>query len=486
MHQLTVSQVMPEIERALTKPDLVLAGNLLWPALNQHPEIAGLWFYAGVLANLEGRTSLALLAWEHAYKLEPNAIFLSNMGMALRATQRTAIGRKFLERALEHDPENGGILTNLSGMMVNEGDPLPGIEWGERALKIASHAQSVKFNLALLNLEAGRFVPGFDLYAEGTHRHREDRVYEPDLPLLTPELHAQLKGTGKTIVTWGEQGLGDELMFATMLNDVIRDYEIVFECHPRLELLHRTSSWARALAKQGREVRIMATRKQKPGDLANEVHAKVAIGNLCRLYRRTAESFSWQGPTYYAPMAEAQQMRAQLSALAEGRVIVGLGMRGGMVETNRHYRCVTPDKLRPLLDDDRFMFVSLDYEDMKDVHDWIEANVGPDRYYWYPSVNFAWDYHHMAALVAATDCIVTVPQSVAHISAGMGHPTHLLTPSKPDWRLTVNSGHRWHWYDSPNVRLHRQTGLSWDPAIQAVQAALQADFFQDQRKEAVR
>ena len=479
MHQLTIREVMPQIEAALVAHKTNEAAALLWPALNQHSHIAALWFYAGSLLNMEGKHAMAFEAWQKAFNLEPNHIILANMGAALRAMQQAELGRKFLQRALDYAPNDAGILANLTGCYVNEGNPWPGIEYGTRALGSA-HDGSARFNLALLCLEAGQTVPGFDYYAEGTHQHRDVRVYEPDVPLLTPELHEKLKGTGATIVTWGEQGIGDELMFGTILNDAIKDYEIVFECHPRLELLHRTSSWARQLHKEGRAIQLHSTRKLKPIDLAGrQVAAKVAIGNLCRLYRREKAAFEWSGPTYSAPEREARQMRGQLMELAEGRVIVGLAMRGGMIETNRGYRCVTPDKLLPMLRDESLFFVSLDYEDMTEAHDWISRNVPGDRYLWYPSVNFAWDYHHTAALVAATDCVVTVPQSVAHISAGMGHPTYVLTPSKPDWRLTCVSGERWIWYDHPNVRLYRQSGNNWDPAISAVYDAVQAHFSSD-------
>ncbi len=67
--------------------------------------------------------------------------------------------------------------------------------------------------------------------------------------------------TRPTLICFGEQGIGDEIMFSTMLNDAIEHYEIVFECHPRLEKLHRNSTLARSLTEQGRQVRIYPTRK---------------------------------------------------------------------------------------------------------------------------------------------------------------------------------------------------------------------------------
>jgi hypothetical protein len=122
------------------------------------------------------------------------------------------------------------------------------------------------------------------------------------------------------------------------------------------------------------------------------------------------------------------------------------------------------------------VFVSFDYEDVTSFGDWIARTYGPGRFLWYPSVCWAWDYEHTASMIAATDALVTITQSVAHLGAAMGHPTYVLTPSRPDWRMG-QSGERWTWYDHPNARLLRQTGDDWRPAASTLTAALEARFF---------
>lgn len=490
MNPIPLNEVAAQLERCLHDGDMATFEHLLWPALDQMPEVPHLWYYAGHYFQRTARNAMAFQCFRRGYELEPIPAALSNMGACLTYMGMRPAAREVLRHAIARDPNDVHAHVNLCGTYVNEGDPLPGIEAGERALSLDGTPEG-KFNLALLHLEAGNFARGFDLYTEGKHRHREDRDYftpETEPPVLTPELHEQLttrpfiEGGGRRplLIVWGEQGIGDELMFGTMLADVIRDYDVVLDCHPRLEHLHQTSSWAGQLRAEGRPVNIVPTRKERGDPLTRpigvahgQVAAKVAIGDLCRIYRRTRDSFTWQGPTYSAPLDEAAEMRARLERMAGGRRIVALATRGGTVSTATRYRRLPQKQLEQLFADKTTFYVGVDYEDMTGVAAWANEKF-PGAYYWPASVNFAWDYHHVAALLAACDALITVPQSVMHLACGMGLPTHVLTPSCPDWRLGIAGN--FVWYPSDHVRLHRQTGSDWEPVIMAAQSALEARF----------
>jgi len=41
----------------------------------------------------------------------------------------------------------------------------------------------------------------------------------------------------KTVAVYGEQGLGDEVMFASMIPDLMKTNKVIIESHPRLEKL---------------------------------------------------------------------------------------------------------------------------------------------------------------------------------------------------------------------------------------------------------
>lgn len=479
MHTLALPDIVEQLPELISQQRLPEAETLLYPALDQKPDAGALWFYCAVINSLQGKQALALECFRKSQECEPHPALWANIGAVLRQLGQVEQCRQVLLKGLDVIGDDPDIYANLAGSYVNEGDPQAGIDYGERGLALKPDHLSLKFNLALLNLEAGHYARGFDLYAEGAHRHRLHKIYEPDPPDLTPELHASLKRQGKRLIVWGEQGLGDELMFATVIEDAKQDYEILFDCHPRLESLHRSSRWANA---PGCRVEFFPTRKT-PAHLrewTREADAKCPIGNLARFYRRTPESFAWRGPQYRPVDADqVREMRAQLEALAGGRRIIGLALRGGTMSTARLYRIISPDVLDGLVADSRYFFVGLDYEDMTPVAQHIAAKYGPDRYVWHPSVCWAWDYHHTAALIAATDAVVTITQTIAHLSAAMGHPTYVLTPSRPDWRMG-QSGENWIWYGHTDARLLRQSGNDWAPACTVLQRALQARFAQQE------
>lgn len=475
MHSLTLDSVIEQIVIALREGNIDFAEQLLWPALDQRPQLPVLWFYGGTILARKGMHAPALEAFLKSQSLSPHPAIWSNAANCLRAMNDVNGARRLLEIGLEHDPDNPHILGNLAGSYVNEGNPEAGIAWGERVKDHPEVGAAAKFNLALLHLEAGHYAEGFELYATGHHSNRELRAYEPDPPPLTRELHEELRGKGKRLLVYGEQGLGDELMFATMLWDARNDYQIVFDCHPRLEFLHRESTWHRCPQRHEDRfgVTLHPTRKTEDKGWTEECDAKVPIGNLARFYRDDASKFTWPGSWYRAPSALWDQYRTRLETLAAGRKVIGLATRGGTLSTTRQYRMMPQSILDQLFADERFVFVSLDYEDVTPLAQWAAEKYGPGRFLWYPSILWHWDYHHTAALVAATDAVVTVTQTVAHLSAAMGHETYVLTPSRPDWRMGL-TGEEWRWYPTEKVRLLRQQGDDWRPAALRLSQLLEA------------
>lgn len=283
--------------------------------------------------------------------------------------------------------------------------------------------------------------------------------------------------TRPTLIAHGEQGIGDELMACTILNDAIEHYEIVLECHPRLERLHRNSTWARELARQGRPVRIYPTRKDTHigWPMADGIRAdfKCAILDLAAFYRRDAESFrsTWNrvGPTYSFRQDERDSYREQLEAMAQGRPIVGLATHGGVMTTARQYRTLRLPEIEQLIEKTECLFVSLDYDDMTPIVMHLSEKY-PGRYYWPTAIVQHWDFEHTAALLGATDLNVVVCQSAAHLSAGIGAPTRVLVPKRCAWRYAeIDHSEHWYWWPGKDIYLYRQIDpVSWQKPIDDV------------------
>lgn len=499
MFEVGLESVCAEIGEAFREGKHQRVEQLLWPALDQFSTIPQLWFFAGCIHFKTGRVALATVCFERAVELDSNALVLSNLGASYRRLNQHENGLSVLRMSLERAPDYEPALVNLGAMYVNEGCPEKGIPYLEKAVALGKAKGQLEtgaeWNLGLLYLEAARFAEGFDIYRNGYGAERLVRTYahgEVEEPQrLSPEFHAsallaaQLRKDRPTLIVHGEQGIGDELMAGTILNDAIAHYEIVLECHPRLERLHRNSTWARALAEQGRPVRIYPTRKDNSIEwpITENIRAdyKCAILDLAAFYRRDAASFkaSWErtGPTYGYKVSEAEEYRQALQQIAQGRPIVGLATHGGVMTTARQYRTLRHPDVEYLLNNTDCLFVGLDYDNMTPLVMMLDEKY-PNRYMWPTAIVQHWDYEHTAALLAATDLNVVVCQSAAHLSAGIGAPTRVLAPKRVAWReiLVPELGpDTWYWWPGEQIKLYMQDdSYSWRGPLDRVIADIKA------------
>lgn len=471
--ELGLDQVCDEIGTAFSRGDLKRVDSLLWPALDQFPDTPQLWFYAGNLNFQTGRVALSDACFQRCVDLDVNPLVLANLGAAKRRLNLHDEGIAVLKAALDKQPDYEPALVNLGSMYVNEGMPEEGIPYLERAVEIGKrkgrYERGCLWNLGLLYLEAGRFAEGFDIYRTGLGAERMNRQYaknpEDEPPILDPDSPT----ADATLIVWGEQGLGDELMAGQLLERARREFgEVIFECHPRLEKLHRA-------AHPG--MRIYPTRKDEyiAWPVTDNIKAdyKCPIFDLASRYRRDLEDFQRGGkPIYSADQEETARYRAQLLEMAKGRPIVGLAMHGGVMQTARTYRTIRHPDIEYLFESTDCLFVGLDYDDMTGFTMHVHEKFGEDRYCWFPSIVQHWDYDHAAALVAACDLTVTVCQSIAHLSAGMGKATRVLVPRGCAWRYAnVGDPERWYWYWRDDVKLYRQgSDNQWRAPIERVVA----------------
>lgn len=501
MFEVGLPAVCDEINQAFSQGNLQRVDQLLWPAIDQFSDIPQLWFYAGNLAFKTSRCALAALCFERAIELDDNPLVRSNLGACYRRMNQHERGHDVLKATIERWPDFEPALVNYGAMYVNEGCPQEGIPALERAVAIGRAKGKLEvgaeWNLGLLYLEAGRFGEGFDIYRGGYGAERLVRTYAhgdvPEPARLEPDGHiascrrssAHDQASRPTLIVWGEQGIGDELMFATVLNNAIQHYEIVFECHPRLERLHRNSTWARELQRQGRPVRIYPTRKEQSIEwpITEGIRAdfKCPIGDLSSYYRRELQSFkrAWDahGPTYDFNGGEAASYRAQLEQLAQGRPIVGLATHGGVMSTARQYRTLRIPDIEHLFASTDCLFVGLDYDDMTPFALHLREKFGANRYAWFPSIVQHWDFEHTAALLAATDLNAMVCQSAFHLSAASGRPTRCLVPKRCAWRYATIQGESEisYWYPSEDVKLYRQSEeTSWREPLDRLIADIKA------------
>jgi tetratricopeptide (TPR) repeat protein len=407
-----------------------------------HPEA-----HSNLGSVLQARNKLdeAVACYERALALKPDRPeVLSNLGTAHHAQDHLDEAVACYERALAVNPDFAEAHHNLGCVLFSLGQVDEALARHSKALALQPDYPQARFAESLAQLCKGDFAAGWRNYESRWNTKDHDtprRAYSE--PLWTGEKLA----SGRLLI-WGEQGIGDEIMFAGLIPDLLRTgNRCVLDSIARLKPL-----FARSFP--GVEV----ISGHRPGDNPElDIAAHSPSGSLPRLFRLSTAAFAaTTSPYLLADPEKRNQFRTRYS---DGRPLVGLAWHTNNRKTGRS-RSIDLSWFAPLLARPDIRWISLQYGD----HQALEP-ILVDR-----SVDQLKDMDDFAAQIAALDLVVTIDNSTAHLAGALGVPVWLLLPFAADWRW-LDAGERSPWY--PTMRLFRQPKLrDWHSVIERVGRAL--------------
>lgn len=410
----------------------------------------------------------AMLGYQACLRLQPDhADALWNYGDLLRLNEH-------FEQAVSCFEKIVALGRSYPELYHRLGVALHGLEKDERAAAAFERALAgpcgdkalTYWEYCHVLLTLGRFAEGWDAYdrrfAAG---YRTTVTCHPfPQPLWQGEPLA-----GKKLLVHGEQGLGDEIMFTSIVPELIAEgARVILACQPPLVRLF-TESFPEATARPHQ----VAGRPVDVSDL-EPIDYQITFGSLPGRRRREVRDFNRYQAYIKADPERTARFRERLRRLApasEGRLKVGLtwgsnpatGVDWG--QRRAQHKSVPLEALKPLAAlADHVQFVSLQNRDL-----------GPQAAHtpWLDLVDFhrgLLDMADTAALVAALDLVISVDTSIAHLAGAMGKETWLLLMRRADWRWLRDTD-KSVWY--PSVRLFRQEVQGdWAPVIEAVTQAL--------------
>ncbi|MDB5808190.1 MAG: hypothetical protein JWN94_312 [Betaproteobacteria bacterium] len=379
-------------------------------------------------------------------------LLLSRIGDPRRAQQ-------YFERAIKLDPGGVEAQANLGLALQEQGQVSAAIAHYEKLIAAYPGENEYRWNRGLALLASGDYLRGWPDYEM---RNARGRGAAPrNFPF--PQWNGEKLATGAGLLIYGEQGLGDEVMFASCIPDLlVRQPDCLIECEPRLAGLFARSFPAAKVHGAMRD-----------GDrrwLAEFPHiqAQCAIGSLPRLLRKSLADFPRHQGYLVADAQRVARWRTPLVNKA-GNLNVGIAWRGGTRRTRGDLRSIPLGELAAIVRMPGITFINL------------QRNGGPELAefalpFGAPVINCdeaLADVDKMAALLRALNAVITVDNSVAHLSGALGVSTHLLLCHSADWRWS-RGGTAAPWY--PAVSLHRQqTPGDWKSALAQVTAALQRE-----------
>jgi tetratricopeptide (TPR) repeat protein len=404
-------------------------------------------------------------------------------GASLRLARSAHAARDYeratglLEQVLEQEPRNFEALNDLGLVLAREfAEFARGEALLRRALEVAPESGDTNANLAWVLCERGAYEEGMRRFDEQVGRAPEDhelrlmravaRLKRADFaawdeyearfasPLATHRPYAFPAWDGSplregTLLVYGEQGLGDQIMFASCLPELLaRVSDCFVECDPRLGRLFERSF-------PGARVVTAAQSDPAPAWLAGlgseraRIGAQVPIGSLPRWFRRSRSAFPRHHGFLRADPARVQEWRNRLAAHGTGPGI-GVSWRGGTATSRRALRSLDLEQLAPMLRSVPATWVSLQYTDCRDEITAVERRHGITVHHWQEAID---DYDQTAALVAALDTVVSVCTAIVHLSGALGRRALVMVPYAAEWRYGA-AGEGMPWY--PSVRLLRQ------------------------------
>ena len=450
-----VPPVLLEAQRHLDNQEWDKAWMTAERVIEENPHHVPTLVLMAFTAHKAKRYHIGYMFGRHAVELAPtNALAWINLGinahemwMRNEAVECFQKGGKF---ALNKNDKLVAAMAfmNLAAIHLDFGEYKPAEEAARKALELDPYNPMAKANLGFAMLGQGNW-DGWEFYSWSLGlAHRQKQVFGEE-----PEWNGAPE---KTVVLYGEQGLGDEISFASMLPDAARaSKKVIFSCHKKVEGLFR-----RSFAHLP-NVKVYGTRNAKAGDGVmwdeedRQFDASAALGELGKFFRRSDESFD--GKPYLTADPDRQIMWRALFykiRMEQQKPVIGISWTGGLSHTGAKLRSMTLEKLTPILRGFKAHWVCLQYKDASDeIAAFRKKNPDVDLVQ-YPTATLTPDYDDTAAMVTELDLVISVQTAIVHLCGGLGQECWVLLPKISQWRYG-DSGSTTRWYES--VRLFRQS-----------------------------
>ncbi len=403
-------------------------------------------FYNRALAALQrGDVREVVTCLEQAIELKPDFVAAySTLGYVLgHQAGEPELGAAHIRKALALSPADPDVLCNYSAVLAQEGRAGEALEICQQLLAAHPDMHEARLNRALARLKLGQYSQAWPDYEA---RKLARGNYVPRL-LPLPEWQGQALG-GKKLLIYAEQGLGDQIMFASCVPDVLKQVEsCLIECAPKLVALFRRSFPSATIESQALGDASLARLAQATG-----VDYQVAIGSLPAQFRRHRSDFPSHVGYLHAEPARIDFWKRRLDALGPG-LKIGISWSGGAPATRGAGRSTQLAAWLPILQQTACHFVNLQYGNAGGELQAIKA-IARER----PPVIHDWreaidNYAETAALVTALDLVISVQTALVHLAGALGKPAWVILQAASEWRYGEQS-EAMPWY--PGVRLLRQ------------------------------
>jgi len=419
--------------------DYTGAIKVLRPAIEANPESAPLWNTLGTVLSEQGDVAMALT---------------------------------FFDEALRVDPDFCKSRYNRANSLLDLGDVETALAECELAMTTAetpSDLTMMKLARSTMLFSLGRTGEGWDAYGV-----RLDTAFSQvtNFMIERPRWAPDSDLAGKTLLVVGEQGLGDEVSFATVIPEVLEalgpEGHLYLALEPRLIGLYQRSfptatiGGHATLLVDGHTIRgVPFVKDQGVLDLW------APLADLPRRFRRTVADYPVRDRYLTVDEDRVAHWRGVLAELPGPKV--GILWKSLKLDGARLRQFSPFERWRPVLETKGVTFVNMQYGECEAELTQARETLGLDI--WTPpGIDLKNDLDDVGALSCALDLTIGPANATTNIAAACGGDVWLISTLSA-WPRFGTDGYPWYW----NARVFSpKTVGGWDGVMAELAAALAA------------
>jgi tetratricopeptide (TPR) repeat protein len=399
----------------------------------------------------------ALIAFDHAISIDSQyAEAYGNKGVALYGLHRFEEALNAYDAALVINPQYAEVFGNKSRALRDAKRFEDALIPLQMAIQIDPNDADFHLDAAILHLKLLQFSSGWEEYE---WRWKSANTSSPKFITSKPAWDG--KKTDKKLLIWPEQGVGDKILFSSMLEEVsLLATKAIVLIDSRLLPIYRRSFPT---------IEFIDEKTLIP---ENEFDVQIPMGSLMKLLRPTLESFQkTRFPYLIGDHDRELSLIKALGCYASTKAVCGISWKSANKKLV-DIKSIPILQLSPILNLEKFDFISLQYGDVvKDLRN-LEEN-GAQKIHQIPDIDLHDDLDGTISLIKACDLIVTCSNSVAHMAGALNKKTILILP--------FEQGKFWYWHEVdghslcyPSIKVFSQSQQGrWDDVIERVRAYME-------------
>jgi len=428
-------------------------------ALEAEPASADAMNNLGLALQAAGDLDGAIALYARALEARPGfAQAFTNWGNALKDRGDLAGANERYQKALAADPRDAAALVNSGSIALERGLQAQARRFFQRALEARPGLADARYGLGLIALYGQDFEEGWKGYeARFDTDPPAASIHPPHLPRFEPGG----LGMGRLAIR-AEQGLGDQVLFSTLLPELSEAPPPIVEIDARLVPIYRRSV-------RGFEF----TSPEHAVNSMTECRQQLPLGSLPSIFRREAALFRKQPGLLLKP--DPARLTETHSALPPGRR-VAISWRSFQKAGRRHIaqRKSIPLECFAALAPAGVKLIDLQYGDVAAERAAFDA-AHPGLRIEVPGLDTREDLEGVLAAISCCDVVVTASNVTAHFAGALGRKTWLLYlgANAPFHYWVPNEKGRSLWYPSVEI-LTDPKWTRWETALEEVARRLMA------------